>query len=97
MGDGNRMSRWVSGLGVALVYMHLRSRDLSARVQAAAEKLEPEQSATAVTSASIRSAHEHSGKGVEFAPGTPADTVDLLRKKHAEHLIYMREFNARRT
>jgi hypothetical protein len=91
------MTHLITGLGVGLVYMHMRSQDLGQRVRAAAESVERAPSTTDVSSASIRQAREHSGKGVEFAPGTPADKVDLLRKKHVEHRIYVRELNARRT
>jgi hypothetical protein len=89
------MTHWISGLGVALVYMHmrLRSADLGARVRAAAEQIEPAASGTALDSAAIRLAREHVGT-VEFTPHMPADTVDLLRQAHAKRRIYEREWNA---
>jgi len=89
------MTHWITVLGVGLVYMNMRSANLSARVQAAVERTDPAQSATALDSAAIRRAREHVGK-VEFTPHMPADTVDLLRKSHAEQRVFEREFNARR-
>lgn len=89
------MTHWISGLGVGLVYLNMRKADLSSRVQAAVERMDPAASGTTLDSAAIRAAREHVGK-VEFAPQMPADTVDLLRKKHAEQRVYEREFNARR-
>jgi hypothetical protein len=89
------MTHWISGLGVALVYMHMRSADLGTRVRAAAERIEPAASGTTLDSAAIRLAREHVGT-VEFAPNVPGDTVDLLRQAHAERRIYEREWNARR-
>jgi hypothetical protein len=59
---------WITGLGVGLVYMHMRSQDLGKRVRAATESVERAPSTTDVSRASIRQAREHSGKGVEFAP-----------------------------
>eukprot|EP00962_Isochrysis_galbana_P042520 scaffold15944_cov115-Isochrysis_galbana.AAC.11 len=90
------MTHWITGLGVGLVYMNMRSANLNARIRAAVESTDPKASTTEVNSASIRAAREHIGT-VEFSSHMPADTVDLLRKAHLEQRQYQREFNARRT